>query len=101
MDDFFIPTDSPFVKSFGCVKVNSRNYEVLKKSNHEDVIYNEAMQALLIGETLVVIDDSLTDDVGMYCKDFFSPPVIDLYSPPPVAAMPKRPLSLIQFSAVM
>lgn len=61
-------------RSFGLVKVNSRNYEKIKDAKKLDVIYHEITDTLLFGDNVVMIDDSLADDVAMYRENFLPAP---------------------------
>lgn len=58
------------VDRFGLIKVNRRNYEALKNSTNPQVYYNEKMDALMVDNNLVTIDDKLADDIAMYQPNF-------------------------------
>lgn len=57
-------------RSFGLIKVNAINYHKIKSFERSDVIYHDATGTLLFGDNVVMIDDSLADDIALYRKDF-------------------------------
>lgn len=76
------------IDPIGLIKVNRRNYEALKNSANPQVCYNEKMDALMVDNNLVTIDDELADDVALYNPMF-------LPTSPPIR--PIRPIELIRF----
>ena len=58
------------IDPIGLIKVNRRNYEALKNSANPQVCYNEKMDALMVDNNLVTIDDELADDIAMYQPNF-------------------------------
>lgn len=71
------------IKPIGLIKMNSRNYELLKDSTHPQVYYDAAMGVLMIDNNLVTIDDELADDIVMYSPTFLPKPPeeVTLFSP--------------------
>lgn len=80
------------VENFGLVKVNSRNYELLKKSSHPQVVYNHALGVLMIDKNLVMIDNELADDIALYQPNFITNPQPKKHLEPP----PIRPIEPIR-----
>lgn len=90
-------------KSFGLVKVNSNNYAKIKDAKRLDVIYHEITDTLLLGDNVVMIDDSLADDIAMYRDNFLPAPKeegsFNLFCnpmPPP----PVRPIELLNLPMI-
>lgn len=83
--DIYEPWDfnNAIPKSFGLIKVNTINYQKIKNLKRVDVIYHDATDTLLFGDNMVVIDDSIADDIAMYREDFLppEPPKTELYVP--------------------
>lgn len=88
--------DNEIPRSFGLVKVNSSNYQRIKNAKRSDVIYHTETDTLLFGDNMVIIDDSLADDIAMYRENFLKAPQKQddfnlFYSP--VTPPPIRPIN--------
>ena len=62
------------IDRIGLIKINSKNYELLKDSTHPQVYYNAAIGVLMVDTNLVRIDDELADDVAMHLPAFLPKP---------------------------
>ena len=51
-------------EQLGLIKVNRRNYEILKQSRHERVYYDKQVDILIFGNHIVLVDEELADDVA-------------------------------------
>ncbi|MGO3664811.1 MULTISPECIES: hypothetical protein [unclassified Psychrobacter] len=61
-------------RSFGLVEVNSSNYARIKAAKRLDVIYHEITDTLLFGDNVVIINESVADDMTMYRENFLPAP---------------------------
>ena len=90
-------------KSFGLVKVNTKNYQKIKNVQRSDVIYHEITDTLLFGDNVVMIDDSLADDIALYRENLLPAPHQQddfnlFYSP--IALLPIRPIELFNLPMI-
>lgn len=80
----------------GLIKVNHRNYEILKQSGHERVYYDEQVDTLIFGNHIVSVDEELADDVAaVYRSESLPKPPkeITLFIPSGFSP-PNRPLEM-------
>ena len=90
-------------KSLGLVKVNTKNYQKIKNFQRSDVIYNKATDTLLFGDNVIMIDDSLANDIAMYRENLLPAPQQQddfnlFYSP--IALPPIRPIELFNLPII-
>lgn len=90
-------------RSFGLVEVNSSNYARIKAAKRLDVIYHEITDTLLFGDNVVMIDDSLADDIALYRENLLPAPKEEgsfnlFYNPMP--APPVRPIELLNLPMI-
>lgn len=90
-------------RSFGLVKVNSSNYSKIKGAKRFDIIYHDVTDTLLFGDNVIMIDDSLANDIAMYRENLLPAPQQQddfnlFYSP--IALPPIRPIELFNLPII-